>query len=181
MAAGDDFRAAWDEHHPQVRQYLVRRVGVDAADDLLAEVFTTAWRRWDSVPEGDARLWWLLACGRRLCANHARSLTRRASLIDRVAGRARTEATHDAVPAVVDSHDVATALAALSPADREVLILSVWEDLDAAGVAAVLGISAEAAQKRIARARARFAAAWESRSGVSDTGPHRTLTQTEDQ
>lgn len=181
MATGDDFRDAWDAHHLQVRRFLARRVGPDAADDLLAEVFTTAWRRWDVVPDGEARLWWLLACGRRLCANHARSLTRRASLIARVGGRAGAGTSHDAVSAVVDSADVAAALASLSPVDREVLMLSVWEDLDAAGVAAVVGISAEAAQKRIVRARARFAAAWESRAGVSDEGPDRTLTQMEDQ
>lgn len=181
MTEGDDFRAAWDAHHVQVRRYLARRVGADAADDLLAEVFTTAWRRWNTVPDGDARLWWLLACGRRLCANHSRSVTRRGSLLARLAGRGGTDGERDAMSAVVESQDVASALAALSPADRDVLMLSVWDDLDAAGVAAVLGISAEAAQKRIARARARFASVWEARGGLSDSGSDRTLTPMEDQ
>lgn len=181
MVAGDDFRAAWDAHHLQVRRYLARRVGVDAADDLLAEVFATAWRRWDVVPTGEEQLWWLLACGRRLCANHARSVTRRTSLMGRLAGRAATQETGEVMSSVLDSHEVSSAMASIAPADREVLMLSVWEDLDAAGVAAVLGVSPEAAQKRIVRARARFAAAWESRAGVSDQTPNRTLTQMEDQ
>ena len=82
---------------------------------------------------------------------------------------------------LVAMRDGKAALADLSPGDREVLALSVWDDLDAAGVAAVLGTTPEAAQKRISRARDRFAAAWEKRGGLSDGAPSRTLTPMEDQ
>ena len=181
MAEGDDFREAWDAHHVRVRRYLARRVGTDAADDLLSEVFATAWRRWDAVPRDETQLWWLLACARRLCANHSRSVTRRTSLLGRLAIRSGSETMRDAMDDVVASRDVAEVLVALSPADREVLLLAVWDDLDAAGVGAVLGVSPEAAQKRIARSRNRFAAAWAARAGVSDDAPSRTLTPMEDQ
>ena len=87
MAESDDFRAAWDDHHAAVRRYLARRAGRDAADDLLSGVFETAWRKWPEVPGGEAQLWWLLACARRLCANHSRSVTRRTSLLGRLAIR----------------------------------------------------------------------------------------------
>jgi RNA polymerase sigma-70 factor (ECF subfamily) len=181
VAEGDDFRAAWDAHHVAVRRYLARRVGRDAADDLLAGVFETAWRRWEVVPRDDTQLWWLLACARRLCANHSRSVTRRRSLIERIAVRSPRGGADDPTMEVLESAEVAAVLGALSPADREVLFLAVWDDLDVAGVAAVLGIGTEAAQKRVVRARSRFASAWESRPGLSAEWPDRTLTPMEDQ
>jgi RNA polymerase sigma-70 factor (ECF subfamily) len=50
------------------------------------------------------------------------------------------------------------ALARLRPADREVLLLTAWEGLDAAQVAAVLGCTPQAVHTRLHRARARLRA-----------------------
>lgn len=168
----DAFRELWDAHHARVRAYLVRRVGVQDADDLVAAVFETAWRRWTSVPTDESRLWWLLACANKICANHRRSLTRRANLAERVRGGVRAGTGDFAEQLVVDA-EVRKALAGLSPGDREVLLLAVWDDLDAEGVAAVLGIGVAAAQKRVARARERFEKRY---VGVSADGHDRTLT-----
>lgn len=156
----NEFRVLWDDTHARVLSYVVRRVGKDEADDVVAAVFETAWRRWTSVPAGDERLWWLLSCARKICANHHRSLTRRTNLADRVRGQAgRGASGHvdaDFAERLVSDAVVRGALAGLSADDREALLLSVWDDLDPAGVAAVLGISRPTAQKRVVRARERF-------------------------
>ena len=156
----NDFRVLWDDHHARVRSYVVRRVGSDEADDVVAAVFETAWRRWSSLPFGAERLWWLLSCARKTCANHRRSLTRRSNLTERVRGQVGRgvagSGDTDFAEQVVSDATVRQALAGLSPDDREALLLSVWDDLDPAGVAAVLGIGRPAAQKRVARARERF-------------------------
>jgi len=49
-----------------VRSYAARRAGLDAADDVVAEVFLTAWRRIDDLP--DDPLPWLLGVTRRVLA-----------------------------------------------------------------------------------------------------------------
>lgn len=52
--------------------YARLRVGADAAEDVVAETFAVAWRRWDQVPVDEPRAW-LLAVARRVIANHHRT------------------------------------------------------------------------------------------------------------
>ncbi|HEY6761705.1 MAG TPA: sigma factor-like helix-turn-helix DNA-binding protein, partial [Baekduia sp.] len=61
-------------------------------------------------------------------------------------------------------------LAALRPADRDVLMLTAWEGLDAARAAVVLGCSPEAVHTRLHRARTRLAAELERR-GLRGAAP----------
>jgi RNA polymerase sigma-70 factor (ECF subfamily) len=62
-------------------------------------------------------------------------------------------------------------LARLSPADQEILRLSIWEELTSAEIAELLGIDAHAATMRLSRARNRLA----GRLGMDKT-PKRTRT-----
>jgi hypothetical protein len=55
------------------------------AQDAAAEVFLTAWRRLDALPEGDAARVWLYATARRVIANQRRSSRRRDALYQRLA------------------------------------------------------------------------------------------------
>src|ERR687891_1743957 len=55
------------------------------AQDAVAEVFLTAWRRLDELPEGDAARVWLYATARRVIANQRRSSRRRVALQERLA------------------------------------------------------------------------------------------------
>jgi len=57
----------------------------------------------------------------------------------------------------VERADLLAALAQLSADDREILLLTGWDGLDAAGVAEVLDCSAQAARARLSRARRRLA------------------------
>jgi DNA-directed RNA polymerase specialized sigma24 family protein len=45
----DRFKAVYDQHYPAVLRYAARRVGAEAARDIAAETFLTAWRRLDRV------------------------------------------------------------------------------------------------------------------------------------
>ena len=64
MDAATRFRALFEAHYPRVRRFAHHRalVGADA-DDLVAEVFTVAWRRLDDVPADDALPWLLAVAG----------------------------------------------------------------------------------------------------------------------
>lgn len=145
------FRALFDACYGPVCAYARRRIGPADVDDLVAEVFTTAWRRLDDIPV-DRELPWLYGVARRTLANHRRGAARRDRLAQRVAR---------AVPAPTASRDgefatVHLALARLRPDDREILRLAAWEQLGTAEIASVLGCSDNAAALRLSRARRRF-------------------------
>jgi RNA polymerase sigma factor (sigma-70 family) len=148
----------YDLHYPAVLRYAARRVGAEAARDIAAETFLTAWRRIDRVPPGRP-LPWLYATARKCLANELRHRDRR----ERLDSRIRTEATRGQDPEsserVADRLAVLAALAGLCRSDQEALRLIEWEQLDVAAAAQVMGCSAATFRVRLHRARRRFARA----------------------
>jgi RNA polymerase sigma-70 factor (ECF subfamily) len=158
---GDDerrFRQVFDDHRRAVLGYALRRVA-DPADaaDVLAETFLTAWRRLDDLPAGDGTRPWLLGVARRVLANQRRGARRHAGLADRLADELATQ-----LPAVTgaDAADIGLrdALARVPERDREILLLSAWEDLTPAQIAAVTGLRRATVRTRLHRARRRLQA-----------------------
>jgi RNA polymerase sigma-70 factor (ECF subfamily) len=135
-------------------RYLARRAEPDSVEDLFAEVMTVAWRRLDEVPV-DAELPWLYGVGRRVLANHRRAGSRFGRLMERITFAERREEAVRLGP--VRDAALEEAIARLPAGDREVLRLWAWEDLSPAEIAAVLGISANAASIRLHRAKRRLA------------------------
>jgi RNA polymerase sigma factor (sigma-70 family) len=130
------------------------------AQDAVADVFLTAWRRLDQLPEGDAARVWLYATARKVIANQRRSSRRRVALQERLALEA---AARPQEPPTSDREEtlVHAALRRLGPRDREVLLLAEWEGFTPAQIAAVLGCLTVTARGRLHRARRRFRAAFE--------------------
>jgi len=146
------FRALFEAHYARVRRYAHHRgiAGADA-DDLVADVFTVAWRRIDDVPGGDA-LPWLLAVAGNVRRNRARSARRFRAVLRRLPAPEPAPPPPDpADPALAD------ALAALDPDDRELLRLVAWDGLTSRQLAAVLGCPDGTARSRLHRARRRLA------------------------
>jgi RNA polymerase sigma-70 factor (ECF subfamily) len=140
------------------------------AQDAVAEVFLTAWRRLDELPEGDAARVWLYATARRVLANQRRSTRRREALRERLA---REPAPASAEPPAGEEALVRAALIQLAPRDREVLLLAEWEDLAPAQIAEVLGCLTVTARGRLHRARRRFRDAFEAlRAGDDEVPTH---------
>jgi RNA polymerase sigma-70 factor, ECF subfamily len=146
------FTALYEAELDAVRAYAWRR-GPDKADDVVAETFLVAWRRLDDVPS-DARPW-LIGIARNVRLNEARADRRRSALGRRLAS-AEPRSAGDATPAVAG--ELGRALGALSERDREILLLAAWEELDAAGIGAVVGCTRATAAVRLHRARRRLAA-----------------------
>jgi RNA polymerase sigma-70 factor (ECF subfamily) len=48
----ESFRKLYAEHYPAVMGYCLRRVHRDNAQDLVADVFTVAWRKRETMPDG---------------------------------------------------------------------------------------------------------------------------------
>jgi RNA polymerase sigma-70 factor (ECF subfamily) len=158
------FRRMFDEHHPPVLRYAIRRCpSRAAAEDAAAEVFLVAWRRLEEVP-GDS-LPWLYATARGVIANQRRGARRHEALLDRVQWEAAVAAQETA------QHDGAllAALALLPEAEREALLLVAWEGLDRPRAARAMGCSLPAFAARLHRARRRLAAELARRPAPSPT------------
>jgi DNA-directed RNA polymerase specialized sigma24 family protein len=145
------FRQAYDEHVRAVAAFALRRVPAAAdAEDVVAETFLVAWRRFGEAP-ADLRPW-LFGVARMVLRHHYRAAQRREALSARLAGALARLGSGPGTEAgwLVD------ALPRLSESDRDVLTLTAWEGLSHAEAAQVLGCSATAVAVRLHRARGRL-------------------------
>ncbi|ROR97056.1 RNA polymerase sigma-70 factor (ECF subfamily) [Salana multivorans] len=151
--------ALWDAYAHRVQAYAMRHVDPDTAAEVVSETFLIAWRRLADVP-GEP-MPWLLVVARNTIRNAYRSRYRARALADELARIA------DVLPPVAEAaEDVALerdallrGLAALTPREREALLLTSWDGLAAADAARVAGCSVSAFQVRLHRARRRLRAA----------------------
>src|SRR5215475_7734631 len=163
------FDALYQSYSADIVAYCKWRAGsVSDAQDAVAEVFLTAWRRLDDVPAGDAARVWLYATARRMLANQRRSTRRRAALAERLALAAPTQK----LSSDPEEYLVREALCRLGPLDREVLLLSEWEGLKPAQIASVLHCPKVTARSRLHRARRRFRSTFERLAAAEDSERH---------
>ncbi len=153
--------ALFAAHFEAVRAYCLRRLPVGDANDAVAEVFTTVWRKIDNVPPEPATRPWLYGIARNKVAHSRRGFSRRVRLGQRVGALAPAvvDGPETLVVSRAENDSMLEALDGLRPADREVLMLRAWEEMTAPEIARTLDISVAAAEKRITRATKRLAAA----------------------
>lgn len=153
------FEALYVRHVTAVTAYFVRRLPEDEVDDAVAEVFTSAWRRFGDLP--DEPLPWLYSTAAHHLAHARRGHARRTRLSGRIGGirvDPGADATDEIVSEIDDRRLVNRAMAKLSERDAEVLRLWAWERLEPSEMAVVLGCSPGAARVRLHRAQRRMAA-----------------------
>ena len=147
------FAEVFDRHAPHIHRYVVRRLGREAADDVVAETFLAAFRRrarYD-VGRADARPW-LYGIATNLIGQHRRDEARR--FREQPPAVVAVPCPADQVAASVAVRAALTAaLAGLAAPERDVLLLVAWEDLSYAEVAAALGVPVGTVRSRLNRAR----------------------------
>jgi RNA polymerase sigma-70 factor, ECF subfamily len=143
------FSEIYESLYGRVHTYARRRVGPEAADEIAAETFLVAWRRFEVLPREP--LPWLYGVARNLVlqhrGSHARQEAARGAL---VLERPLSELGE------VDDAELWIAWERLSDADREVLALVAWEELPVADAARCIGCSAPVFSVRLHRARKRL-------------------------
>jgi len=147
------FAHLYSQRARRIRTYVARRVGTSAAEEVTAEVFLVAWRRWsDAEAHG---LPWLYITAQHAVSNHLRGERRHDQALRHLTTVARSAAT-DVAAASADRVVAARALLELSEQDREVLLAIAWDGLSVAELAGVLGCSTATAHVRLHRARRRL-------------------------
>ena len=163
------------QHSRAVLAYARRRLSsAEDAEDVVVEVFATAWRRRDVVP--DEALPWLYATASNVIAHTIRSESRRTRLGARLATVRPLHTTQDdpsdqLVEAGTAHDTVVAALEDVSESDAELLRLWAWEQLEPNEIAEVLDCSPGTARTRLHRARTRLREALVAR-GLDDPGIH---------
>lgn len=155
------FAAIFDRHAGLLFRFLIRRVGRDAADELLGETFRVAFERRDSFDTSYATARpWMYGIASNLVARHRRSEGRRLAAIAQLAVAPQPVALADAVAADVDARRlfprVIDAVAALPDGERDALLLYAWEELSYEEVAAALAIPVGTVRSRLNRARTKI-------------------------
>lgn len=142
----------YKQHVEQLGHYVSRRTAVSEIQDVIAETFLTAWRRFDELPTDPVP--WLFVTARNVLANRHRSDQRRRTLDDRLmtefAGSVQPESRTDL--SEVDQQLVA-AIARLPEGEREAFMLVAWDGLDAHRASRALGCSPATFRMRLHRAR----------------------------
>jgi len=154
----DRFASLFDRHAPHIHRYLARRVGPQAADDLVAETFLVAFGKRASYDPRfrDARPW-LYGIATNLVGQHRREEVRQFRL--RLSAGPAPVQNDDAERAVVNltaqsiRATLGKALAALAKPERDVLLLVAWEQFSYEEVARALAIPVGTVRSRLHRAR----------------------------
>nr|WSX78871.1 RNA polymerase sigma factor [Streptomyces sp. NBC_00899] len=155
----EQFAALFDRYADAVHRYVARRIGPEAAEDLMAETFTTAFQRRHTydLTRADARPW-LFGIATNLMGRHRRAEARRLKALAKVpepvqheepvADRAVARAGATGV-----RRELAAALARLSARHRDVVLLVAWGDLGYEEAAQALGVPVGTVRSRLNRAR----------------------------
>jgi RNA polymerase sigma-70 factor (ECF subfamily) len=166
------FRELYDRWAESILEYFVRRVlDVEVAADLMAETFAAAFesrgRFRDVGQPGGA---WLFGIARRKLSHFYRHRKVEMRAAQRL-GMERAEIDEESaaqIAALIDRDErrdsARSALASLSPAEREAVELRVIDELDYHEISARLQISTAAARTRVHRGLARLGQLMEARS-----------------
>lgn len=141
-------------HSEAIHAYLFRRAP-QAADDLLSEVWLTAFSRRTVFEPGRGTFrGWLFGIARvHMLAYHRQASARVGSSHDATSNDGEWEAVDARLDAALLAPEIRSAIRDLSAVERELLLLTAWQELTPSEAATLLGISPEAARSRLHRAR----------------------------
>jgi RNA polymerase sigma-70 factor, ECF subfamily len=165
----------YGEQGSALRTFVHRRVDASIADDVVAEVFLLAWRRFDHVPPDP--LPWLIGIARGVLANQRRGQARRAALYERLTRSSRLDESDPDLLTAAELSPVLAACASLSLRDREVLLLVAWDGLERDQAARALGITSAQFAVRLHRARRRLRRALEAEPSSFPIGNQRSVSE----
>ncbi len=152
------FTDVHDRFFRDVYRYVAGRLDAHAAEDIAAETFCLAFGQRDRFdPERGSLRAWLFGIATNLLAQHRRKEARRYKALARAGSDPAVGSHEDRVVTEVTAGrmrpQLARALAALSPGERDVVLLVALADLTYTEVADALGISIGTVGSRLSRAR----------------------------
>ena len=155
------FAEIFDRHAEGIYRYAARRVGQQAAADVVSEVFLAAFRnrrRYDTSRD-DARPW-LYGIAVNVISQYQRAERRYARVLATVPGVPPTDVVADEVLDRVTAAQlrprIVRVLGELSDSDRELVLLVAWAELSYEQAAETLGIPLGTVRSRLHRIRVKL-------------------------
>lgn len=146
------FRILFDEHLPRVRRHLACFLDdPNEVEEIAAEVFVVAWRK--LRPENPMGITWLIRTADNKLRDAARRHRSKRRAIDALT-RGLQESSEALHP--LETLALREAIVTLSARERQVVVLTYWDELSAGEVAQVLRCSTAAVWTTLTRARAKL-------------------------
>jgi RNA polymerase sigma factor (sigma-70 family) len=157
-AEPEAFAAIFDRHATEIHRYAARRLGPGPAEDVVGETFLVAFRRRDRYDLSHRNAGpWLFGIATNMISRHRQAEVRLYRALARVGVDAAVESPADEVVARVAAtgqrRAIAAALARLSAADRDTLLLVDWAELSYDQAALALDVPVGTVRSRLNRAR----------------------------
>ena len=139
------FLALYDELAPRLLAFLfVRTSHRQTAEDLASTSWMKAWSAWPKRRPGNAAAW-MFQIARRTLIDHTRKTP------DLLLDHLDDLSAPDTLLSTQQLREIREALAELSPDQREVIVMRVWDGLTFAEISTILGTSTSASKMRFAR------------------------------
>ena len=158
------FAEIYGSHVVEIHKYVARRLGPDAADDLVANTFLIAFqqrKRFD--PSLRSARPWLYGIATNLMRRHRRQELAFYRALARTGGAPADDTHEERVAARLSAQrlrpELMRALTRLSAGDRDVLLLTALADLSREEIAQALDIPTGTVGSRLHRARKKLRAA----------------------
>lgn len=153
----EEFGALYDALKRPVHAFAARRVGPEAAKDVVSETFEVVWRKRDEFP-GDRAAWpsWVVGIAKNKVLQELQRRTRKHHDNRFVQDWTVEPVTDDTSHVVLDSVESQRIYRELSPAEKHLFDIAFFRDLRPSEAAAVLGISTSAFTTRVSRLRQRL-------------------------
>jgi RNA polymerase sigma factor (sigma-70 family) len=170
------FAEVFRRYAPDITRYVTRRLGDDAAEDVVAETFLAAFRQRNGydLSRQNARPW-LYGIATNLTRRHLRAEVRQLRLLERTGvdpvTAPFTERSDERLSAEASRRSLAGALASLPKGHRDALLLVAWGGLSYSETSEALGVRLGTVQSRINRARKRL------RKDLGETNPMLTVSE----
>ncbi|MFF5114054.1 RNA polymerase sigma factor [Streptosporangium sp. NPDC000509] len=154
------FAAVFHRHAPDIKRYVTRRLGADAAEDVVADTFLAAFRGREGydLSQPGARPW-LYGIATNLIRRHKRVEVRRLRVLERTGVDPVTvpftERSDERLSADAVRRRLAAALARLPAGHRDALLLVTWGGLTYPEAAQAMGVPVGTVRSRVNRARGR--------------------------
>ncbi|SEH02712.1 RNA polymerase sigma-70 factor, ECF subfamily [Nonomuraea solani] len=151
------FATVFDRHAPALHRYAARRLGPDAADDVVSETFLAAFehRHRYEHDQISARPWLYGIASNVIGKRRRREVARYRAYVR--GGVDPAEITggpvEDGVGTLAVNRPLVAALAGLRKGDRDALLLVAWAELTYEEVAGALGVPVGTVRSRLNRAR----------------------------
>jgi RNA polymerase sigma-70 factor (ECF subfamily) len=156
-------RAAYDHHGRVIFALALRALGAHHdAEDVTQQVFVRAWRARTTLdPARGALGAWLVGITRRQIADRLTAQARERQVAERVALATLPCSTTSLSDAVVDAVVVADEMNNLSPQQRTVVRLAVFDDLTHQQISALTGLPVGTVKSHLRRGLERLRRRWE--------------------